>query len=118
MRGTISVGTKSLELLSNAATALLYKRVFHEDLLKALTSFSTDSSDILAAVEVMERLAFIMNKQAEDQVGVVNGSIKESDFLIWLTLFEESDFQDPEVLMGILGVWNKNLKTVSDVKNA
>ena len=117
MRGTISVGTKSLELLSNAATALLYKRVFHEDLLKALTSFSTDSSDILAAVEVMERLAFIMNKQAEDQVSIVSGNIKDSDFVMWLTLFEESDFQDPNVLFQVLGIWNKNLQTLSEAKN-
>ena len=117
MRGTISVGSRTLELQSNAATALLYKRVFRDDLLKALTSFSTAPEDILSAVEVMERLAFIMNKQAEENLSVLCEKVKESDFLMWLSMFEESDFQDPNVLMGVLGTWNKNLVSTTDAKN-
>lgn len=113
MRKTIQIGDRQVELLGNAATAILYKQAFHEDLLKTVSSLSgAKAEDMLSAIEKIQRLAFVMNKQTEGHI------VKEEDFVPWLSLFEETDFQTPEVFTDILGVWNKNLAGVSEQKNA
>lgn len=119
MRKTITIGTREVDLASNAATAILYKQTFHEDLLKTVTNLSTASSDMLDAVEKIQRLAFIMSKQAEGKpFSALSKELTEDSFIEWLCGFEESDFQAPETLLGIIGVWNKNFESASEAKNA
>ncbi len=118
MRDVLMIGSKDVAMVANAATAHLYKQTFHEDLLTTVSKFSTEDSDgILAAVEKIQRLAFIMAQQAEKGFSDLYGKLTEKDFMAWLCQFEESDFQTPEVLLGVLGVWNKNLKSKSVAKN-
>lgn len=118
MRKTIQIGERQIEMLGNAATALIYKQTFHEDLLKAVASLSGASSDeMILAIEKVQRLSFVMNKQATESFSVIKG-LKEEDFVLWLSMFEEDDFQNPSVFSEILGVWNKNLSGSSEPKNA
>jgi hypothetical protein len=118
MRDVLMIGAKEVAMVANAATAHLYKQTFHEDLLTSISKFSADASDdVLTAVDKIQKLAFIMSQQAEKSFAELYGKLTEKDFLMWLCGFEESDFQTPEVLIGVLGVWNKNLKSKSEAKN-
>lgn len=117
MRKTITIGTREVDLASNAATAILYKQTFHEDLLKVVSNLSTAAEDVLVAVEAVQRLAFVMNKQATEPFSNLIGKLTEEQFILWLTGFEESDFQTPDVLAGVLAIWNKNFQSASDAKN-
>lgn len=118
MRKTLTIGEKEIALASNAATAILYKQTFHEDLLKSVSNLSTAPGDELEAVEKIQKLAFIMNKQASDNFSALIGKLTENDFIEWLCGFEESDFHTPDVLVGILATWNKNFQSSSESKNA
>lgn len=117
MRKTLTIGSKEVDLLSNAATAILYKQTFHEDLLKVVTGLSAAAEDVLVAVEAVQRLTFIMNMQATEPFSNLVGKLAEEKFVYWLMQFEESDFQTPEVLAGVLAVWNKNFQSASEAKN-
>lgn len=119
MRKTLTIGEKEIVLASNAATAILYKQTFHEDLLKTVTNLSTASGDVLDAVEKIQRLAFIMSKQAEGKpFSALSKELTEDSFIEWLCGFEESDFQEPKTLLEIIGIWNKNFQSSSESKNA
>lgn len=118
MRRIIQIGERQVEMLGNAATALHYKQTFHEDLLKSVASLSgKDETEMLAAIERIQKLAFVMNAQATRPFAEVR-KLTEDDFVEWLCDFEEDDFQAPDVFLGILGVWNKNLAGSSEQKNA
>ena len=119
MRKIINIGENEVALASNAATAILYKQTFHEDLLKSVSNLSATSGDVLEAVEKIQKLAFIMAKQAEGTpFSVLSKELTEDGFMEWLCDFEESDFMDPDALIGVLGVWNKNFQSASEAKNA
>ena len=118
MRNTVKIGEKTLDMLGNAATAILYKQTFHEDLLKAVTALSGAKEDeLIVAIEKLQRLAFIMNKQATEEFRNIVNKLTEGDFVEWLSDFEEADFQDPECFTAILFTWNKNLAGSSETKN-
>ena len=118
MRKTINIGTQEIELLGNAATAILYKQAFHDDLLKSITTLSQDNAGALDMVEKVERMTYIMSQQATKGIKELSGKLTEDSFVEWLSEFDEDDFQDADTLVNILGVWDKNIKGTSITKNA
>lgn len=118
MRKTITIGQHEVELLGNAATAILYKQAFHDDLLKSITELSQDNSGALAMIEKVEKMAFVMNAQATKSMKELAGNLTDAAFIDWLAQFDEDDFQDAVTLTNILSVWNKNIKGTSVAKNA
>ena len=76
MRGTIDFGGKSVELVANGATPVLYKRVFRRDFLS-----SANKADDM---DVYVELAFIMAKQAEKPMAELINSLKYEDYLEWI----------------------------------
>lgn len=119
MRNVVRIGDRQVEMLGNAATALLYKQTFREDLLRAVASLSgAKEEDLIQAIEKLQKLAFIMNQQATKEFKNIVNKLTEEDFILWLSDFEETDFQDPQTFAAILSTWNKNLSGSSESKNA
>ena len=83
MRGTIDFGGKSVELVANGATPVLYKRVFRRDFLS-----SANKADDM---DVYVELAFIMAKQAEKPMAELINSLKYEDYLEWIESFGAMD---------------------------
>ena len=83
MRGTIDFGGKSVELVANGATPVLYKRVFRRDFLS-----SANKADDM---DVYVELAFIMAKQAEKPMAELINSLKYEDYLEWIEGFGAMD---------------------------
>ena len=83
MRGTIDFGGKSVELVANGATPVLYKRVFRRDFLS-----SANKADDM---DVYVELAFIMAKQAEKPLPELINSLKYEDYLEWVEGFGAMD---------------------------
>lgn len=114
MKKIIAIGETQVALISNAATGIRYKQVFKRDVLKDLGRLDgKENIDQLDAINYISQLAYIMNMQG-------NGTIKnasEENYIDWLENFEEEDFQNEDTIMGILGVWNKNLIQTSEQKN-
>ena len=83
MRGTIEFGGKTVELVANGATPVLYKRVFRRDFLS-----SANKADDM---DVYVELAFIMAKQAEKPMAELINSLKYEDYLEWIENFGAMD---------------------------
>ena len=83
MRGTNDFGGKSVELVANGATPVLYKRVFRHDFLNSANK--QDDMDVYA------ELAFIMAKQAEKPLTELINALKYEDYLEWIENFGAMD---------------------------
>lgn len=125
MYKAIEIGGKRIELTSNAATPRLYQRIFKQDLLKAFSSINTDDNtekavlgdSELETIEMCKRLAYVLNMQATKPFREAYSTTDEIDYLEWLSQFEEDDFYKSEVLLDIIGVWQKSAHTTIESKN-
>lgn len=92
----IQIGNREVKLQSNAATYIKYRRMFNEDLFKALQDMSKEvggNGNIPdGAVAILLQAAFVMARQAD-------GNITD-DFELWLEQFELMDS-----IVGIQGVF-------------
>lgn len=110
MRQTILIGSKSVEMVANAATPFRFRNVFKKDLLKIFSNTSEDN--VSAQLEAGQMLAFIMNKQAE---GVDMNKLTEEQFYTWLEDFSSSDMYDS--LEAVVSLWQATGETSSTPKN-
>ena len=81
----LDIDGKSVPMLCNAATPIRFKGVFHRDLLKFLTSMSTDGVDQMEIAYAMQELAYGMNAQAEKKDFT---KLNEDTYMAWLEEFE------------------------------
>lgn len=117
----IEIDGKPLELLSNAATPRIYKTIFRSDLFSDFTSLDVsaikDGNDF-KALEIIKQLTYVLNIQATKPFREYYGKVTEDDYIEWLTGFEEEAFYDPDVLIQIIGVWQKSVTSSVAEKNA
>ena len=88
MRGKIQIGGTDVEMLANAASPIIYKRVFRQDWFKALSDLQSDESGA-EGISYFEQMGFIMAMQASkpDQLA----GLSFDDYLNWLAQFESDD---------------------------
>ena len=120
MKGTITVKDKTIDLVSNALTPILYRQIFHKDFLREISEFKKlkgkkredyteeDLEIITSRYETFSRLAFVMAKQAEikETARLVNLGI--NNYYEWLMQFETNDMNDPHVMGDLLAIWSGN----------
>ena len=82
-------GGRQLKLAANAATPFRFKQIFGGDLLRMMQHTANDDQDAESVDDYISKLAFIMNRQAE-QIDL--NTVSESDFYEWLEGFESMDF--------------------------
>ena len=88
MEKTIVLGEKQIKLKSSAATNILYKRVFHEDILVKLTEYSHNIKEMQRLQEKVEALKADKDRPKE-QILAEMTEILNSD-----TFTQSSKFQD------------------------
>ena len=86
MYKTIIIDGNEVEFAANAATPFRYKQVFKSDLFAVLGNEKRAEEE---GAEVVTRLAYIMNKQA--QKADMN-KLNEEDFITWLEGFSSMAF--------------------------
>ena len=107
MTADVRLGENSVKLCGNAATAVRYKQVFHNDLLMSFKGMSAEDFD----VDVVKQLAFIMFKQSE------TADFKQvtfEDYIEWLEQYEETDILNAAA--DIISCWLQNTKTLTKAK--
>lgn len=113
MRSVIRIGQREVAVESNAATAIRYKQIFKRELLKDLAKLeNVEDVDKLDAIEYTSKLAYVINMQNRKEIKEAS----EEGYIAWMEEFEEADFQDPAAITSILNVWNRNIKTTSELK--
>lgn len=84
MRKTIKIGSENTELVANAASPYLYKMIFHEDFLKKLQEQEPD-------LDIIQKMTFVMAKQAELSSMTALCELSKEDYLEWLIKYDPMD---------------------------
>lgn len=117
MYKVIVLNDKKMELMSNAATPIRYKQIFRKDLLTEFTRLDGKSDDEkLQAIDTIQQLAFVMNKQATASREEIN-RLNYDSFVEWLEDFEADAFYQKEIMDAVINTWFKNNKSTSISKN-
>ena len=85
---SINIGGQELLLASNGATPIRFKQIFKQDLMVAFSKINTNEIDGAESLELTEKLAFIMNKQATIKDKKEWTSISYDDFIEFTEGFE------------------------------
>jgi hypothetical protein len=80
MEKTIVLGEKSIKIKSSAATNILYKRLFHEDILVTLTSYTKNLKDLQAMQEKMKSIREDSSKTQEQILAEMNEMLNSDVF--------------------------------------
>ena len=105
MTAEILIGTESVKMCGNAATAIRFKSVFHQDLLMSFSKMTENNLD----ADIAKELGFVMHLQAR---GEDFNHVTFNDYCSWLEQFEEQDFL--QALPSIINLWMNTTK--ADVK--
>lgn len=88
MRRKVTIGTKSVEMVANAATPVFYNLVFHRDFFTDADAFSDEFAKTGSgsrASELYGRIGFICANQAKKDVSVKDLTFE--DYIEWLEQF-------------------------------
>lgn len=112
MRGTVKIGERDVDMLCNAATTFIYKRVFGNDFLMTVgTNYvgadGKQKTDI--NTNAIKELGYVMHMQTQKTFKELLDTSTEEDCVMWLSEFEASDFDN--ALNDIMNLYNKQQKT-------
>lgn len=111
MEKTITIGRHEVPMKATANTPKRYRNAFNEDLLLKLQDLFNHMDRQTGAfvgdvnLEVVENLAYIMAKQANNEIGTQDD---------WLDQFEATDIYN--AMPDIIGVWGASTSTLSEAK--
>lgn len=113
MERTIKIGGESIKMKATAATAIFYRRCFHQDLMQAITGATEDGDNIALNAEIITNLAYIMAKEAKGKA--LDAS--EEDEIKWLSNFDSFDLVKSETAAEIIALYTGQQATTSESKN-
>ena len=88
MKGKVTIGTKSVEMVANAASPVYYKMAFHEDYFVRTEEVLKSNQDA-NAIDVYSKMAFICAHQAKKDCDAKD--LTFDDYIEWLTQFGPND---------------------------
>lgn len=107
---------REITLECNAASPVIHKRLWGENLMTGFQNINTEETDEL--LNFMEHVVFTFAKTAEYGVQeVLKIENKETDFIYFLSQFDILELATGEVLDTILEMWGVNTETSSEPKN-
>lgn len=107
---------KELVLECSAATPIIYKRLWGDNLITGFQSIANNETDEL--LEFMEKVVYTFAKNAElGTRGVLNIENRSEDFIEFLAQFEILELATGNILNTIMEMWGMNTETGSEPKN-
>lgn len=115
-RTVILESGKEIKLECNAASPVIHKRLWGDNLLTGFQNISQDMTEDM--LSFMEKVIYTFAKTAELGVkGALNIENKEEDFIEFLSNFEILELATGEVLNTVMEIWGINIKSESEQKN-
>lgn len=107
MKSIIKAGGKEIPVVSNAATAFIFKQTFKEDLLTFLTTEHTDGE----TTEMMLKVFYVIAKQAEisEMSKLLKTEMNYEKFIEFMSGFDM--LETGNIALQVFGVWNDNSET-------
>lgn len=92
-------GEKTFRFLATGSTAIRYRQIFHHDLMVALNKLQQLETSDEVDTGVVDRLAYIMNMQAEKQdMSALNNDL----FIDWADQFDGMElFKNMDKIVGL-----------------
>lgn len=88
MRKELTIGDEKVEVVANAATPIIAKKIFREDILRALQN---DPEDTMRYFQ----LAYVMAQQAVKPASeLMSGELTSEGYIEWLEKYEYFDVLD------------------------
>ncbi len=84
-RGFVDIGDKKVDMLCNAASPVIYRRIYHKDFLLQMNADGDIDTNALA------ELGYIMHLQTKMTFKEIIDTITDEDFYAWLENFEAMD---------------------------
>ena len=84
-RGIVKIGTKMVDMLANAASPVIYRRIFQKDFLLQMDPKGEIDTNAIS------ELGYIMHLQTQMTFKEIIDTITEEDFYAWLEEFEAMD---------------------------
>lgn len=92
-------GEKTFRFLATGSTAIRYRQVFHHDLMVALNKLQQLETSDEVDTGVVDKLAFVMNRQAEKADMT---TVSSDDFLEWADQFDGAElFTNMDKIVGL-----------------
>lgn len=113
MNGIVKVGDKEVPVISNAATAFVFKNCFKEDLLSFLAKENPDEG---AATEMLIKAFYIMAKQAEcpEMPKLLKSGLSYENFIEFVSQYEI--FDSGNIATQVFNIWNGNATTTESAE--
>lgn len=106
----------TIQLECNAASPLIHKRLWNENLMSEFQKISSENTDDL--LTFMERVIFTFAKTAElGTQRVLKYDNNEDEYIMFLSQFEIFELASDDILNLIVEMWGQNTKTDSVPKN-
>ena len=120
MRGTVKIGERDVDMLANAASPFIYKKIFHKDFLMTVGTNYVDADGKQKTdvdTNAITEMAFVMHMQTVKTFKEILDTVTVEDFVAWISEFEPLDFA--MAMAEIMGLYYQQQKTtVSPKKKA
>lgn len=116
---TLKIGEKDVVLKASAATPILYKQAFGEDMIQELNAFTQMKDKLEQAGKMRDltsKLAFIMNKEATTSEDEIFNSLNFQKYVAWMMQFDPNEIETHGA--EIITISRGNLKQNAQPKNA
>lgn len=117
MKKTVTLKSgEPLELECNAASRVIFKRHWDENLLTGFQTINQQDTDALLGF--MEKVVYTFAKNAElGTVEALKTRPTDDDFAIFLSRFEILELASENIINTVTDMWGANMKTESQPKN-
>ena len=113
---TIKLKNKEITIECNAASPVIHKRLWNENLMQKLQHLNPE--DIMESLDFIERAVYTFHLTAEKGVlEALKTKIEEEEYIMFLSGFEMMEFANIDVLSQIMEAWGINIKSDSIPKN-
>lgn len=117
MRGTVKIGETDVDMLANAASPFIYKKIFHKDFLTTVGTNYIDADGKQKTdvdTNAITEMAFVMHMQTVKTFKEILDTVTVDDFAAWISEFEPLDFA--MAMAEIMGLYYQQQKTTVSPK--
>lgn len=84
-RGIVEIGDKKIDMLANAASPVIYRRIFHKDFIMQMDPKGEVDTNAIS------EMGFVMYMQTQKTFKEIVDTVTEDAFYEWLAQFEALD---------------------------
>jgi hypothetical protein len=117
MRGTVKIGQRDVDMLANAASPFIYKKIFHKDFLMTVGTNYVDANGKQQTdvdTSAITEMAYVMHMQTVKTFKEILDTATVDDFGAWVSEFEALDFA--MAMTEIMGLYYQQQKTTVSPK--